>query len=87
MGLTPLCGLPGATRAGSIDPSLIFHYTNNAGRITHAPGSMAPLHVTEVPFPIIEAHKTDHVFVGRTYLEYAGRLEGLNWDNRLRGHR
>lgn len=32
MGLTPLHGLPGATRSGSIDPSLIFHYTNKAGR-------------------------------------------------------
>lgn len=28
MGLTPLQGLPGATRSGSIDPSLIFHYTS-----------------------------------------------------------
>ncbi|KAF4613552.1 hypothetical protein D9613_007621 [Agrocybe pediades] len=37
MGLTPLNGLPGATRSGAIDPSLIFHYTNRAGRITHDP--------------------------------------------------
>ncbi len=36
MGLTPLHGLPGATRSGSIDPSLIFHYTNQAGKITDA---------------------------------------------------
>ncbi|KAL4062212.1 Acetokinase family-domain-containing protein [Scleroderma yunnanense] len=28
MGLTPLSGLPGSTRAGDIDPSLIFHYTS-----------------------------------------------------------
>lgn len=35
MGLTPLTGLPGATRAGGVDPSLIFHYTNKAGRISH----------------------------------------------------
>ncbi|SCV69826.1 BQ2448_1220 [Microbotryum intermedium] len=27
MGLTPLEGLPGGTRAGSLDPSLIFHHT------------------------------------------------------------
>lgn len=26
MGLTPLSGLPGATRSGTVDPSLIFHY-------------------------------------------------------------
>ena len=34
MGLTPLSGLPGATRAGAVDPSLIFHYTNSAGRLS-----------------------------------------------------
>jgi len=28
MGLTPLSGLPGSTRAGDVDPSLIFHYTS-----------------------------------------------------------
>ncbi|KAF2201793.1 hypothetical protein GQ43DRAFT_393472 [Delitschia confertaspora ATCC 74209] len=31
MGLTPLAGLPGATRSGSIDPSLVFHFTHEAG--------------------------------------------------------
>ena len=30
MGLTPLSGLPGATRAGDIDPSLVFHYGDAA---------------------------------------------------------
>ncbi|THH08011.1 hypothetical protein EW145_g2996 [Phellinidium pouzarii] len=34
MGLTPLDGLPGATRSGEVDPSLIFHYTNSASRIS-----------------------------------------------------
>ncbi|KAL4248804.1 hypothetical protein AB1N83_013978 [Pleurotus pulmonarius] len=48
MGLTPLNGLPGATRAGAIDPSLIFHYTNKAGKITHDRKSAVQLHVTEV---------------------------------------
>lgn len=47
MGLTPLHGLPGATRSGSIDPSLIFHYTNKAGRISHDPGMASDIHVTE----------------------------------------
>ncbi|KAF8150641.1 Acetokinase family-domain-containing protein [Crassisporium funariophilum] len=46
MGLTPLNGLPGATRSGSIDPSLIFHYTNKAGRITHDPSMAAHVGVT-----------------------------------------
>ncbi|KAF2448102.1 acetate kinase [Karstenula rhodostoma CBS 690.94] len=36
MGLTPLAGLPGATRSGSIDPSLIFHFTHSAGSLSHA---------------------------------------------------
>ena len=48
MGLTPLNGLPGATRSGSIDPSLIFHYTNKAGRITHDPSMAAHVGVTMV---------------------------------------
>ncbi|KAG8878999.1 hypothetical protein FRB98_005881 [Tulasnella sp. 332] len=30
MGLTPLEGLPGGTRTGSIDPALIFHHTPDA---------------------------------------------------------
>jgi acetate kinase len=36
MGLTPLEGLPGATRSGSLDPSLIFHYTSDAAKLSHA---------------------------------------------------
>ncbi|KAJ7650730.1 Acetokinase family-domain-containing protein [Roridomyces roridus] len=47
MGLTPLHGLPGATRSGAIDPSLIFHYTNKAGRMSHDEGSAVHLHVTQ----------------------------------------
>ena len=34
MGLTPLDGLPGATRSGHVDPSLIFHYTSTASRLS-----------------------------------------------------
>ncbi|TFK40129.1 Acetokinase family-domain-containing protein [Crucibulum laeve] len=47
MGLTPLNGLPGATRSGAIDPSLIFHYTNRAGRITHDPSMATNIGVTK----------------------------------------
>ncbi|KAJ6630944.1 Acetokinase family-domain-containing protein [Mycena sp. CBHHK59/15] len=47
MGLTPLNGLPGATRSGAIDPSLIFHYTNKAGRMSHEKGTAVHLHVTQ----------------------------------------
>ncbi|KAL6302328.1 acetate and butyrate kinase [Sparassis latifolia] len=46
MGLTPLNGLPGATRSGTVDPSLIFHYTNRAGRITHDRRLAVDVHVT-----------------------------------------
>ncbi|KAF1831476.1 acetate kinase [Decorospora gaudefroyi] len=45
MGLTPLAGLPGATRSGSIDPSLMFHYTHSAGKPSHA--STGKLHITQ----------------------------------------
>ena len=34
MGLTPLDGFPGATRSGHVDPSLIFHYTSEASRLS-----------------------------------------------------
>lgn len=44
MGLTPLSGLPGATRSGDVDPSLIFHFTHDAGK--PSPGSSKALHVT-----------------------------------------
>jgi acetate kinase len=44
MGLTPLAGLPGATRSGSIDPSLVFHYTHDVGGLS--PGSTKDMHIT-----------------------------------------
>ncbi|KAH9942734.1 acetate and butyrate kinase [Amylocystis lapponica] len=47
MGLTPLNGLPGATRSGAVDPSLVFHYTNRAGRISHSRAAAVDVHVTE----------------------------------------
>ncbi|KAH0353497.1 acetate kinase, partial [Aureobasidium melanogenum] len=45
MGLTPLAGLPGATRSGSVDPSLIFHFTHTAGKPSRS--STKDLHITE----------------------------------------
>lgn len=44
MGLTPLAGLPGATRSGSIDPSLVFHFTHDAGK--PSPMSSKDMHLT-----------------------------------------
>jgi acetate kinase len=45
MGLTPLEGLPGATRSGSLDPSLIFHYTSSAAKLSSS--STEKMHITE----------------------------------------
>ena len=45
MGLTPLAGLPGATRSGSVDPSLIFHFTHSAGKLSRE--STKGMHITE----------------------------------------
>ncbi|KAL3961689.1 hypothetical protein ACCO45_003212 [Purpureocillium lilacinum] len=44
MGLTPLAGLPGATRSGSVDPSLVFHYASDVGKLS--PASTEHLHIT-----------------------------------------
>lgn len=44
MGLTPLAGLPGATRSGSVDPSLVFHYATNVGKLS--PSSTESLHIS-----------------------------------------
>lgn len=45
MGLTPLAGLPGATRSGSIDPSLMFHFTHEAEKPSHA--SAGHMHISQ----------------------------------------
>jgi len=45
MGLTPLDGLPGATRSGGTDPSLIFHYTSKAGKISRK--TAENVHITD----------------------------------------
>lgn len=44
MGLTPVSGLPGATRSGDIDPSLIFHFTSDASKLS--PSSTKDLHIS-----------------------------------------
>ncbi|KAF2638533.1 acetate kinase [Massarina eburnea CBS 473.64] len=45
MGLTPLSGLPGATRSGDIDPSLMFHFTHDASRPSHS--ASGHMHITQ----------------------------------------
>ena len=50
MGLTPLSGLPGATKEGDVDPSLIFHHTSGPSSPQFSYGSAAikEIHVTRV---------------------------------------
>lgn len=36
MGLTPLAGLPGATRSGSVDPRYVFLHTSLSSYLSHA---------------------------------------------------
>lgn len=45
MGLTPVSGLPGATRSGNVDPSLVFHYASDVGKLS--PSSTAHLHISK----------------------------------------
>ncbi|OLN92875.1 putative acetate kinase [Colletotrichum chlorophyti] len=45
MGLTPVSGLPGATRSGNVDPSLVFHYASDVGKLS--PNSTSNLHLTQ----------------------------------------
>jgi acetate kinase len=45
MGLTPVSGLPGGSRSGDIDPSLIFHFTSDAAKLS--PSSTKDLHISE----------------------------------------
>ncbi|KAF2669817.1 acetate kinase [Microthyrium microscopicum] len=44
MGLTPLSGLPGSSRSGDVDPTLVFHFTSDAGQLSSK--STKELHIT-----------------------------------------
>ena len=63
MGLTPLEGLPGATRSGSIDPSLVFHYTSDASSLARS--STKELHIS-VAEEILNKQAGWHSMVGTT---------------------
>ena len=63
MGLTPLEGLPGATRSGSIDPSLVFHYTSEASSLARS--STKELHIS-VAEEILNKQAGWHSMVGTT---------------------
>ncbi|KZS87029.1 acetate and butyrate kinase [Sistotremastrum niveocremeum HHB9708] len=64
MGLTPLDGLPGATRSGGVDPSLIFHYTSSAGRLDQT--ATKDLHVPEAPEHILNSNSGWKSITGTT---------------------
>ncbi|KAH8704671.1 Acetokinase family-domain-containing protein [Phaeosphaeriaceae sp. PMI808] len=66
MGLTPLAGLPGATRSGSIDPSLIFHFTHSAGKPSQS--STKKLHITQAE-DILNKHSGWKSLTGTTDFE------------------
>ncbi|KAF7799808.1 hypothetical protein EIP86_011050 [Pleurotus ostreatoroseus] len=90
MGLTPLTGLPGATRSGGVDPSLIFHYTNRAGRITHDKSQAVDVQVTQAE-DILNKRAGWKAMTGTTdfgeivkQMKIVGKrceAEGRGWDN------
>jgi acetate kinase len=47
MGLTPLEGLPGATRSGHVDPSLIFHFISDASRMSSHAAEQNKVQISE----------------------------------------
>ena len=63
MGLTPLEGLPGATRSGSIDPSPLFRYASDASSLARS--STKVLHVS-VAEEILNEQTGWHSVVGTT---------------------
>lgn len=48
MGLTPLDGLPGGSRSGSVDPSLIFHYSSRPSDTDKVPPSVELSHAENI---------------------------------------
>lgn len=82
MGLTPLCGIPGATRAGDVDPSLIFHYTGEPlSRLSYDSATNKEIHITRVCSSSSYSFAyTDCNNLGRGDPQYSSRLEGLGWN-------
>ena len=79
MGLTPVSGLPGGTRSGDVDPSLIFHYTSEAASLSR--GSTKELHITQAE-DILNKHSGWKALAGTTdFAEIA--KPGANEDAKL----
>jgi acetate kinase len=73
MGLTPLEGLPGATRSGSIDPSLVFHYTSGATSLSRS--STKELHIS-IAEDILNKRAGWYSMVGTT--DFGKVVKGMN---------
>ena len=73
MGLTPLEGLPGATRSGSIDPSLVFHYTSDASSLARS--STKELHIS-IAEEILNKQAGWYSIVGTT--DFAKVVQGMH---------
>jgi acetate kinase len=63
MGLTPAEGLPGATRSGTVDPTLVFHTTSSASSLSRA--STKDLHITKAE-DILNKHSGWSALTGTT---------------------
>ncbi|KAG1750741.1 Acetokinase family-domain-containing protein [Suillus lakei] len=91
MGLTPLSGLPGATRAGDIDASLIFHYTSRSpARMSHDPSLSKQVQVTEVRcFPFFYKMEAQALIVDRlrTFLNFKSGWKALTGTTDLKRSR
>ncbi|KAF3940712.1 hypothetical protein ABW19_dt0202989 [Dactylella cylindrospora] len=48
MGLTPLDGLPGGSRSGTVDPSLIFHFSSRPSDVDKTPFSVELSHAENI---------------------------------------
>ena len=83
MGLTPLAGLPGATRSGDIDPSLIFHFTHDAGKPSRS--STKEMHISTVGHARYQKSpfRFPNNMTGRGDIEQKVRLESIDRHNRF----
>lgn len=64
MGLTPLEGLPGGTRSGSIDASLIFHHTPDCSGTVEWSGR----EISKAEFVLNKESGFEGVFAFRSFL-------------------
>jgi acetate kinase len=71
MGLTPAEGLPGATRSGTVDPTLVFHTTSSASSLSRA--STKDLHITKAE-EILNKHSGWSALTGTT--DFGAVVEG-----------